>query len=285
MKTSGFAGIFRNGARGTRTPDLLGAIQALSQLSYSPAHGPRGRWPWGKCRASRKSAPGGPLEYGDAMGLLDDAIREHLELRRRHGADPGEVVSKEHEALGPAAIRAADVLPTGADDNARLAAEPPTDRRRPAASAAGGWSDLRQRVSQRGDGRAGHASGSGGGREHRSRPRRPRRHAVDDERHPGSSAALNHTTNGVSARPRGWPLRPDPRRGFAPILRPVPAIAFRDSRRSTLGCLARGGFRFGSFDAFARGRFGARGFLLLVRHHRGGGGFHTGGGRLHRLLG
>jgi hypothetical protein len=25
-----------NGARGTRTPDLLGAIQALSQLSYSP---------------------------------------------------------------------------------------------------------------------------------------------------------------------------------------------------------------------------------------------------------
>ena len=24
-------------ARGTRTPDLLGAIQALSQLSYSPA--------------------------------------------------------------------------------------------------------------------------------------------------------------------------------------------------------------------------------------------------------
>ncbi len=28
-----------NGARGTRTPDLLGAIQALSQLSYSPKVG------------------------------------------------------------------------------------------------------------------------------------------------------------------------------------------------------------------------------------------------------
>jgi hypothetical protein len=27
------------GARGTRTPDLLGAIQALSQLSYSPEEG------------------------------------------------------------------------------------------------------------------------------------------------------------------------------------------------------------------------------------------------------
>lgn len=36
------------------------------------------------------------------MGLLDDAIREHLELKRRHGADPGEVARLEHEALGPA---------------------------------------------------------------------------------------------------------------------------------------------------------------------------------------
>jgi len=34
------------------------------------------------------------------MGLLDDAIREHLELRRRHGADPSEVSRKEQEALG-----------------------------------------------------------------------------------------------------------------------------------------------------------------------------------------
>jgi hypothetical protein len=31
-----FAATFFDGARGTRTPDLLGAIQALSQLSYSP---------------------------------------------------------------------------------------------------------------------------------------------------------------------------------------------------------------------------------------------------------
>ena len=36
------------------------------------------------------------------MGLLDDAIREHLELKRRHGADPGEVSRQEQEALGPA---------------------------------------------------------------------------------------------------------------------------------------------------------------------------------------
>jgi hypothetical protein len=36
------------------------------------------------------------------MGLLDDAIREHLELKRRGGADAGEVERLEQEALGPA---------------------------------------------------------------------------------------------------------------------------------------------------------------------------------------
>jgi hypothetical protein len=35
------------------------------------------------------------------MGLLDDAIREHLELKRRRGADPTEVARAEQEALGP----------------------------------------------------------------------------------------------------------------------------------------------------------------------------------------
>jgi hypothetical protein len=34
------------------------------------------------------------------MGLLDDAIREHLELKRRRGADPEEVARQEDEALG-----------------------------------------------------------------------------------------------------------------------------------------------------------------------------------------
>jgi hypothetical protein len=36
------------------------------------------------------------------MGLLDEAIKDHLELKRRHGADPSEVARLEHEALGPA---------------------------------------------------------------------------------------------------------------------------------------------------------------------------------------
>jgi hypothetical protein len=34
------------------------------------------------------------------MGLLDDAIREHLELKRLKGADPGDVAREEREALG-----------------------------------------------------------------------------------------------------------------------------------------------------------------------------------------
>ncbi|MGI8506055.1 MAG: hypothetical protein ACR2MK_04495 [Solirubrobacteraceae bacterium] len=35
------------------------------------------------------------------MGILDDAIREHLDLKRRRGADPTEVERAEREALGP----------------------------------------------------------------------------------------------------------------------------------------------------------------------------------------
>ena len=36
------------------------------------------------------------------MGLLDDAIREHLELKKRHGANPTEIADLEREAFGPA---------------------------------------------------------------------------------------------------------------------------------------------------------------------------------------
>ena len=36
------------------------------------------------------------------MGLLDEAIREHLELKRRRGADATEVARQEQEAFGPA---------------------------------------------------------------------------------------------------------------------------------------------------------------------------------------
>jgi hypothetical protein len=35
------------------------------------------------------------------MGLLDDAIREHLELKRKHGTAPDELAKQEAEAFGP----------------------------------------------------------------------------------------------------------------------------------------------------------------------------------------
>jgi hypothetical protein len=56
------------------------------------------------------------------MGLLDDAIKEHLELKRRHGADPGEVARLEHEALGPARR---DPAPAAVEEP--VAAEPAPD--------------------------------------------------------------------------------------------------------------------------------------------------------------
>jgi hypothetical protein len=52
------------------------------------------------------------------MGLLDDAIREHLELKRRRGADPGEVEREEREALDvPGSARAPDAQAAVASDS------------------------------------------------------------------------------------------------------------------------------------------------------------------------
>jgi hypothetical protein len=75
------------------------------------------------------------------MGLLDDAIREHLELKRMRGADPGEVTREEQEALGPpvyADDTAADAPPdayladadqvAGADAAHALATDDPFDQ-------------------------------------------------------------------------------------------------------------------------------------------------------------
>ena len=50
------------------------------------------------------------------MGVLDDAIREHLELKRRHGATDDEIAQQEAEALGPARRIPLEPEPAGADD-------------------------------------------------------------------------------------------------------------------------------------------------------------------------
>lgn len=55
------------------------------------------------------------------MSILDDAIREHLELKRRHGADDSELKQLEDEAFGPAERPSAEqALPDAA-------AEAPTE--------------------------------------------------------------------------------------------------------------------------------------------------------------
>ena len=50
------------------------------------------------------------------MGLLDDAIKEHLELKRRRGADPSEIAREEAEALGPVRREAVEPTDSVADD-------------------------------------------------------------------------------------------------------------------------------------------------------------------------
>ena len=58
------------------------------------------------------------------MGLLDDAIREHLELKRRRGADPAEVEKQEREALGPVGSGAGAAAPATAEAERPVDAEP-----------------------------------------------------------------------------------------------------------------------------------------------------------------
>jgi hypothetical protein len=70
------------------------------------------------------------------MGLLDDAIREHLELKRLRGADPGDVAREEQAALGPAR-REGDAEPDGSRHGNQEVADPggsssPDPEQRPA---------------------------------------------------------------------------------------------------------------------------------------------------------
>jgi hypothetical protein len=55
------------------------------------------------------------------MGLLDDAIREHLELKRQRGADPSEVAREQREALD-APVQGAQAEDTASADDTASAA-------------------------------------------------------------------------------------------------------------------------------------------------------------------
>jgi hypothetical protein len=62
------------------------------------------------------------------MGLLDEAIREHLELKRRSGADPTAMAREEREVLEPG-FADDQVLPDGDMDHGldALASPPPEE--------------------------------------------------------------------------------------------------------------------------------------------------------------
>jgi hypothetical protein len=73
---------------------------------------------------------GGAVWFRGAMGLLDEAIREHLELKRRRGGDPSAIAREEREALAPG------TADTPADDVAHAGAETPADTEAAAPDAA-----------------------------------------------------------------------------------------------------------------------------------------------------
>jgi hypothetical protein len=74
------------------------------------------------------------------MGLLDDAIREHLELKRRRGADPDEVARQEDEALGDP--RSGEFARAEGEADEQLAPEPSfVEAEQPGAYAAGAESE------------------------------------------------------------------------------------------------------------------------------------------------
>ena len=57
------------------------------------------------------------------MGILDDAIKEHLELKRKHGVPEDELQRQEEEALGPARREVAQQHVDGEPEPAETAAE------------------------------------------------------------------------------------------------------------------------------------------------------------------
>jgi hypothetical protein len=62
------------------------------------------------------------------MGILEEAIREHLDLKRSRGADPSEVARQEREALSPAVREPeAAVVPAAAAEAAEPADAEPAD--------------------------------------------------------------------------------------------------------------------------------------------------------------
>ena len=66
------------------------------------------------------------------MGVLDDAIREHLDLKRRHGVAEEELLRQEEEALGPARREVAPAADSDDGESTGEAPPQPVDGHEPA---------------------------------------------------------------------------------------------------------------------------------------------------------
>lgn len=75
------------------------------------------------------------------MGILDDAIREHLELKRRHGAESDDLERLESEAFGPATRPGDPEYSTGESAAVPEAAAEALDEDEQEAAASGGFFD------------------------------------------------------------------------------------------------------------------------------------------------
>jgi hypothetical protein len=62
------------------------------------------------------------------VGVLDDAIRQHLELKRQRGADPGEVKREEDEALGKVVTTRGTAAAPADDPDVSVEESPPQDQ-------------------------------------------------------------------------------------------------------------------------------------------------------------
>src|ERR1700732_4300642 len=78
-------------------------------------------------QCSRPTRSASAVWFVTTMGLLDEAIREHLELKRRRGADPAEVARPQREALDPVSDRSSSADPELSTEEHSLDAEVATE--------------------------------------------------------------------------------------------------------------------------------------------------------------
>ena len=131
------------------------------------------------------------------MGILDDAIRQHLELKRQHGAESDDLERLENEAFGPATRPGDPEYATGESAVAPIPETDETTEPEPEAAApAGGFFDYQ---------------GDGGESSEWSVPDEDPTRIVPPEPSPAEAARADHPELGETAdHPAPAPLEEEP---------------------------------------------------------------------------